>query len=208
MFRPIFTLFLLGLSFGSGPCIASCGPVLISYVAAKRKYLLKSILTYLLFSFARVLVYIVLGLLIFWVGKFTIEAVLGSFAKYVFVCGGLFIITLGFFICIGKNIKLKFLQKDKQNIFIIGLIIGLVPCAPLLVILSYVGLVSKSWLQALLYSVSFGIGTVLSPLLLLVIIATFFNRILENLKEVYCRVFNFLCGLIMMLLGIHLILNA
>lgn len=142
------------------------------------------------------------------VGKFTIEVVLGSFAKYVFVCGGLFIITLGFFICIGKNIKLKFLQKDKQNIFIIGLIIGLVPCAPLLVILSYVGLVSKSWPQALLYSASFGIGTALSPLLLLVIIASFFNSILENLKEIYCRVFTFLCGLVMMVLGIHLIVQA
>ncbi|MGB4520588.1 MAG: sulfite exporter TauE/SafE family protein, partial [Candidatus Omnitrophota bacterium] len=153
-------------------------------------------------------VYIVLGLLIFLVGKFTIENVLGSFAKYVFICGGLFIITLGFFICLGKNIKLKFFQKDKQNIFIIGLVIGLLPCAPLLVMLSYIGLISKSWPQALLYSTAFGIGTVFSPLLLLVIMASFFNRILKNLKEVYCRVFNFLCGLVMMLLGIHLIMQA
>ncbi|MFZ2356901.1 MAG: sulfite exporter TauE/SafE family protein [Candidatus Omnitrophota bacterium] len=208
MFKPIFTLFLLGLSFGSGPCIASCGPVLISYVAAKKNDLLKNIIIYLLFSFARVLVYIVLGLLIFLVGKFTIENVLGNFAKYVFIFGGFFIVILGFFICIGKNIKIKFFQRDKQNIFIIGLIIGLLPCAPLLVMLSYIGLVSKSWPQALLYSTSFGIGTALSPLLLLVIMASFFNRILENLKEVYCRVFNFLCGLVMMLLGIHLIMQA
>lgn len=141
-------------------------------------------------------------------GKFAVENVLGSFAKYVFICGGLFIITLGFFICAGKNIKLKFFQKDKQNIFIIGLIIGIAPCAPLLAILAYVGLISKSWPQALLYSASFGIGTSLSPLLLLVIIATFFNSILGNLKEAYCRGFNFLCGLVMMLLGTHLILRA
>lgn len=208
MFKLIIALFLLGLSFGSGPCIASCGPVLISYVAAKRKDLLKSILTYLLFSFARILVYIALGLLIFLAGKFTIENVLGSFAKYIFIFGGFFIFILGFFICIGKNIKIKFFQRDKQNIFIIGLIIGLLPCAPLLVVLSYIGLVSKSWLQALLYSVSFGIGTVFSPLLLMVIIVSFFNSIIGNFKEIYCRVFNFLCGLVLMLLGIHLILNA
>lgn len=208
MFKLIIALFLLGLSFGSGACIASCGPVLISYVAAKRKDLFKTIVIYLLFSFARVLVYIALGLLIFLAGKFTIENVLGNFAKYVFIFGGFFIVILGFFICIGKNIKIKFFQRDKQNIFIIGLIIGLLPCAPLLVMLSYIGLVSKSWPQALLYSVSFGIGTVFSPLLLLVIMASFFNRILENLKEIYCRVFTFLCGLVMMLLGIHLILNA
>lgn len=208
MLKLIFILFILGLSFGFGPCFLNCGPVLISFVAAKRKGLFKDIVVYLLFSSARVLVYIALGLLVFLLGKFAIEKVLGNFSKYVFIFGGFFIIILGFFICLGRKIKIKFFQRDKQNIFIIGLVVGLVPCAPLLAVLSYIGLVSKSWLQALLYSISFGIGTVFSPLLLLVIIASFFNSILGNLKAVYCRVFNFICGFVMILLGMHLILRA
>ena len=50
----VITFFLLGLSFGSGPCLAACGPLLISYIAGTGKKFKDSVVTYLIFSSARI----------------------------------------------------------------------------------------------------------------------------------------------------------
>ncbi len=102
----------------------------------------------------------------------------------------------------------KMLEQDKKSTVILGLLIGFLPCAPLLVILSYVGLISKTWTNSLLYSFSFGMGTFVSPLILLAIFAGLIPQFLLNKKAVYSRIFSFICGLVIILLGIQLITQA
>lgn len=213
MFKIAVSLFLLGLVFGAGPCLASCGPLILSYVIGTRKNIFKSLSVYIIFSLARIIVYLVLGLAVFFLGRFALEEMLGDFSRYVFILGGIFIILVGALMILGRRLEFRpcsFLQKniierDKKSIVIFGLIIGLMPCAPLVVVISYVGLISHSWPQALFYSLFFGIGTLVSPLLLLVMAAGFIPRLLGNKKEVYYRVFSFICGLLMVILGLQLI---
>ncbi len=216
MLKIAISFFLLGLSFGAGPCVASCGPLILSYVAGTRKNIISSLGVYILFSLARIAVYIALGITVFFLGGFILDKALGGLSRYVFILGGTFMILVGILTISGGHVRfrpLQMLQKnmiehDKKSIIIFGLIIGLLPCAPFLAVISYLGLISKTWLQALLYSLVFGAGTILSPLILLVVAAGFIPRILADKIKLYYRIFNFICGLLIMFLGLQLIMRA
>ena len=216
MNKIIISLFLTGLLFGSGPCIASCGPFLISYIAGAKKNVSKGIMVYVLFSSARIFVYVVLSLAIFFLGRFAMEKILGDLYKYVLILGGAFIITIGLFLAFGRRLEFSFwqswhkniLERDKKSIVAVGLVIGLLPCAPLLAILSYVGLVSRTWPSSLLYALSFGIGTFVSPLVLLAILAGLIPRLFLEKRAIYYSIFSLICGLMIIFLGIQLILGA
>ncbi len=150
MIKLILSFFILGLSFGVGPCVASCGPLLISYAAATNKNVLQSLKAYLLFSLSRVLVYIGLSLAIFLFGQ-AAKYLLGAYVGYLFALGGLFIIIIGLLVMFGQDVNLKFcrklqgffLKKDAKTVIILGLIIGILPCAPFISIVSYIGLAAK-----------------------------------------------------------------
>ncbi len=215
MNKIIISLFLSGILLGSGPCLASCGPILISYIAGTKKNILKGVLTYILFSSARIVVYLILSLMVF-LGSFTLERLLGSFSKFILIIGGSFVILIGILMALGTRLKLPFcrflgeniLGKDKKSIIIMGLLIGLLPCAPLLAVLSYIGLVSKSVFQSLIYAFSFGLGTFASPLLLLSILAGVIPKFLSDKKAIYAQIFSLICGLIIIFLGLNLLKEA
>jgi sulfite exporter TauE/SafE len=216
MFKIALGLFISGLLFGSGPCIASCGPILISYIAGTKTNLLKGLKDYILFSLARISVYIILGLIIFFLGSFTLQRLLGDYSKYIFILGGSFIILIGLLMVLGKRLEFRFLrffhknilERDKKSMILLGAVIGFLPCAPLLAILSYTGLVSKSWIDSSLYNFSFGIGTFVSPLILLAMLAGLIPRFLAKEKAAYSRIFSLICGLVIIFFGVQLIIRA
>ncbi|MDD4939999.1 MAG: sulfite exporter TauE/SafE family protein [Candidatus Omnitrophica bacterium] len=211
-----FSLFITGLFFGSGPCAASCGPFLITYAAGMKKGPKAAIGVYLLFSLARIFIYACLGVAVFLLSKFAVEGFLGSAHKYVLAAGGAFIAATGALMALGKTLDFKFcrflresiLDRDKKTVIAAGVVIGLLPCAPLLSVLSYLGMISQNWFSSLVYSVCFGIGTFISPLILLVVLAGLIPRWLENKSTVYYRAFKRACGCIIVLLGVHLISRA
>lgn len=216
MNKIIWELFLSGLIFGSGPCLASCGPILISYVAATGKSALGGFKVYSLFSLARISVYLILSLAIYFLGRFATEKILGNLSPFIFVLGGIFLISIGISILLGKKIESGFLralemrliESDKKSVLIMGLIIGFLPCVPFLAILSYIGLISKSWTGSLLYSLTFGIGTFISPLLLLTAAAGFMPEFFKDKKESYYKIIGFISGIIIIYLGFNLFLRA
>ena len=199
-------LFLLGLAFGAGPCLASCGPLVLAYTIGTKKAVRESLLFYVLFSAARITVYIVLGLIFFVAGKLAAEQFLGSFSPYLYKAAGFFIILIGFLMALGKNLHL--VRLENKGVFAFGLIAGLLPCAPLVLVYTYIGLISKNWHQAVTYSFSFGLGTLLSPLLLLVIIGGAMPGLLKKIKVIYSRIFTFICGMVIIILGINLAING
>lgn len=212
MFSIIISLFLLGLSFGIGPCLASCGPLLISYAAGRQKNITESIGIYFLFSLSRILVYLVLGLSIFSFGQAIVKYISASFSQYLFIFGGLFIIGIGLLMAIGRHLdyglcpKLQdlFLKKDAKTVIAFGLIAGILPCAPFISVVSYIGLMTKHWLNSLFYILAFGIGTIISPLFLLVVFAGLIPKMIVNKPRLY-RIFNLICGLMIMFLGFQLL---
>ena len=202
MFRIILNLFLTGILFGAGPCMLTCGPVLIAYVVGTKKRIIDSILTYSMFSWARIFVYLVLSFLVFFFGNVVMEKMLRQNSRYVLFAGGAFIIIVGVAIILQKS----FFKRFKSNSIMLGVIVGALPCVPLLAILSYIGLVSKTWLQSLIYGVSFGIGTFLSPLVIVAFFAGAINKFLEKKKALYNRICSVISGTILIFFGVQLLL--
>jgi sulfite exporter TauE/SafE len=203
------SLVFSGFLFGSGPCLASCGPFLISFIAATNKNIPQAIIFYSLFSLSRVAVYLVLGLLIYFLGNMAQEYL---FPGYTSLFGGIFIVLSGSFIILGKKIKIpwisrfnKFFSQDQlKNPLAFGLIYGLIPCVPFLTVLSYCGLVSRNWAQALFFTFCFGLGTYLSPLLVMSVFSGALSGLLKGSREKYFKVLSILCGLIIIFLGLQL----
>ena len=212
MIKTAISSFILGLSFGWGPCLASCGPLLLAYVAGTQKNVFKGLGAYVIFSLSRVSVYLVLGALFFSLGRLIFER-LSSFYGPILITAGVFVILLGALMFLGKSISLapcKFLhrnivEKDSKSLVILGLVIGILPCAPLLTILTYAGLTAQNALENLLYILAFSLGTCLSPLLIFVALAGLLPAFLKNTGNNYVKLFNIICGLIIMVMGLQLI---
>lgn len=215
MIKIIASSFILGLSFGWGPCLASCGALLLSYIAGTGKNVSKGIITYLLFSLSRIFVYLVLGLAVFFSGRFIFERFFNLF-RLVSIGAGMFVILLGALMISGKGVNLipcsflhrHILEKDNKSIIILGLIMGILPCAPLVTMLTYAGLISRNGFENLLYIFSFGLGTIVSPLVVLAGLTGLLPRVWNNIKAGYKKAFNIFCGLIMAILGIQLIIKV
>jgi len=224
MLKTTVLIFLSGIFFGSGPCVASCGPFLLSYVAGTKKGIFPALKDYILFSLARIIAYIILSVAVFFAGSFALEHFSGTYSKYIFISGGIFIVLTGIFMILGGKwgrfsikdrdgslnsyrILKRTVPEDTKKIepspFFIGLIIGFMPCGPLLALLSYVSLVSKIWAQSLLYGAAFGLGTFISPLLLLVVFSGMLGNWMQEKK--YYRIFSAICGLIIIFFGVQLI---
>lgn len=196
------SLFLLGLSFGIGPCLASCGPLLTCYIAATAKGIPRALNAYLLFSAARILVYLVFAVAIFFLNALILEKYLGNFSRIIYIAGGSFIILVGAAMLFTNPHKSPCF---KSNAFIFGMIIGLMPCAGLLSALTYIGLVSKSLLANLVYGLCFGIGTFISPLIIMAIFAGAGKQFILSKRPFWGRLFNIICALAIIFLGIQLL---
>lgn len=201
---------------GMGPCMVSCGPLLISYSAATKNGFGDSLRLYLIFSLSRIIVYLFLGLLAGLFSQFIFfQDYQLNLARYLYFVGGIFIFLIGLIIILGKEPRLKLckllrknlVENDAKSIFVFGLIIGISPCAPLIGVLSYIGMISFSWLKGMILSLAFGIGTVISPLIFLVIFAGLINKIFKN-REKFFIIFQKICGFILCFLGIHLFILA
>lgn len=135
-----------------------------------------------------------------------------SGARYIFIAGGSLILLLGILVFFSqiahtpcKSLSRHILQQDKKAVVLMGFFMGIVPCVPLLAVLSYIGLLARSWPESLLYGASFGLGTFFSPLVILIALSGFIPRISGSTNGFYPRIFNMICGLVMMFFGVQFI---
>jgi sulfite exporter TauE/SafE len=206
-------LFIIGLSFGAGPCLVSCGPLLASYIAGTGKNMVQAVLAYFVFSLARIAAYLGLGLGLFFTGKAAVEQFLGKASGYLYFIDGFFLILIGLLVMAGRALESKacrflernILERDLKSIVALGLLTGFLPCAPLVAVFSYTLLISRSWISSLLYLLAFGLGTFFSPLLAVAIGAGFIRRIRGNSRGWQEKIFNLACGAMIIYLGIELI---
>ena len=216
MIHTVIYLFLSGIALSVGPCIGSCGPLLVSYTAGTKTGAKQILRVYLLFSLGKTCAYVLLGIVagacaqLFAHGAFSLAV-----TKYVFFAGGLFIVFIGILMFFGKESPVKlcrffndvFIRKDAKSLFLFGVVIGLSPCGPLLGILSYVSLISLSWVKAAVYMFVFSLGTAVSPLAVFVVAAGYLPKLLVK-NEVFFRMFQKACALIMCGFGVRLVYLA
>lgn len=176
--------FVIGIVYGSLVCISSCLPYVASYVAGIGAGFRRGVLVTLAFSFGRLAAYATIGLAIGLLsGALRLIVSAESFSPfqvYSSAAFGIVTIFIGLTILLKsktstcdintKDIGVTRFQKVNRRIdlraFLLGLTRGLVICPPLLALLLY-ALPFAAPIDGLLVAVLFGLGTVLSPLLLL-----------------------------------------
>lgn len=217
MLKIITSLFITGIVLGYGPCFLSCGPLLVPYIAATKENAKGGFKTYVLFSATRLFVYAAFGIAAGVLGEWVLRHFLEStFLRVVFIVFGIFLIVCGFLLmfdrfAIGQkcpaSIRKYLAPGSAKNVIIFGLIVSLSPCMPLTAVLGYIALISDSWYRGILYMLAFGLGTVISPMIVLSIFAGQIAKIF-NKHLLVMRVIRIICGLVMILLGLSLCLPA
>jgi sulfite exporter TauE/SafE len=192
-----------------------CAPILIPYIASTKKTWWEGLWATLVFSLVRTFAYTLLGLIAFL--SYRLVEMIANPAKnpYLGLCAGIFVVFLGILLVVlRKEIHLpvfkllgkEFLEKVTQSMILLGLLIGFSPCLPLIGALTLIATHAQSAFEGAFLGLSFGVGTLLSPLLILGLLAGFLpGEIIKNQKVF--RIFKMVCGILLILFGLNLIVK-
>jgi len=207
-------LFGIGLSSGlAGPCLLTCAPLLVTYIAGRRVSFLESIRDIIIFLFGRLLAYLALGYIAGFSATYIRILANKVFLPWLRLLAGVIIILMGVYVAIGENLLNKVcpvrLSKATGigSLFLLGVIIGISPCPPLVALLIDLAVISKNGLDAMFYTLFFGLGTFISGLLTMVVLCGFFSwlpaKIFHSKKTNLA--FRIVCASLLILLGLNLI---
>lgn len=209
-----FQIFGIGFSFGiAGPCFLVCAPILITYIAGKRAIWKQALSDTFIFLLGRLLAYLILGYLAGLSGGLLRQFSSSNVISFLKPVGGIIIIILGIFVLAGKehaSLICKFARNRVSNfssLFVLGFIIGMFPCAPLLALLFEIALISKTAFEGMFYALFFGLGTLVSGLIVIGGLSGIFTwlpaKVLRSKRSNF--VFRIICALLLILLGFSLI---
>lgn len=209
----LIELFTIGITMAFGPCLFFCTPIVLSYIGTTQDSGRKGFKSVLIFSLSRAIIYVLLGLLAGSLGKMLTTS-LDKYSLAIYITGGTFISLSGILILLGKNPNLHLCQilrkytveDNTRNTIILGIIIGLLPCTPLLGILVYISLISKDLWQGALLGLSFGVGTMISPLIIFGILVSSLPKIIIKSPKTL-DIFKKACGFLLFLFGVQLIVS-
>lgn len=211
-------LFLTGLALGSTRCLLSCAPALLLYISGTKNNWKEGLSATLIFSFSRLLSYIILGFLAGSLGG-AISSILNKekVSNYLFLALGIFVIMIGILITIGKestNKSCNYLQqitlkKSLISMVFLGFTIGFASyCLPFIALLSYISLSVRNPFLGAFYGFSFGLGaSVITPLLALGIIFSLFPPLIFTQTK-YLETFKRVCGIFLVIWGLRLLIEA
>jgi len=210
-------LFLTGLALGASQCTLTCGPVLGLYVAGTTDGWRNGLKATLIFSLSRLFCYLLLGFIAGVSSVFITDILRGhDFSFYIWILTGSFISLLGALIFLSKEPHLKLchllkrhtIDDSTKSMALLGLIIGITPCAPLLGMLTYIALTAKGPLVGMFYSLCFGIGpAVVTPVVIMGILAGVVPGTVFKTPRIY-QFFRRMCGLLLLFYGIRLIIQV
>ena len=172
-------LFLTGLTLGIGPCSAFCLPMLIPYVAGTQDRWRGGVRATLIFALFRLLAYVILGLAAGLSGELLV-GFLGQeeFGLVVWSLGGSFTALLGMLMLLGREassrvnplftaLRRHTMGDSLKSMGLLGFVVGITPCAPLLGILSYIAFTVEDMFTGAFYALCFGLGTsIITPITL------------------------------------------
>ena len=201
-----FQLFTIGFTIGiAGPCYLTCSPVIIACVANRDNTWKKSIFNIITFLTARLCAYLILGFLAGYSSQYLKKMFMPQNIHIINLIIGIVIILLGILVLSGKRMPCMPGKVSKFNsIIILGFMIGISPCAPLLALLFQITLMSGAGWDGLFYALFFGLGTFVSGLILFVPLSGLAVwvplKILRSEKSMV--LFRIVCGLLIILLGL------
>jgi sulfite exporter TauE/SafE len=156
--------------------------------------------------------YILWGLICVLGAAYLQSETVSQYTNNIYLVLGVFIVVLGVATCLGvrelfgKTCAIVN-QGNIRNVGVAGLLVGFAPCLPLIGILNYVVLIAKNPMDAMLYLFVFGLGTILSPLVLLAALSGKFSQMISRSQKIKV-IFQYACGAILILLGARIIVNT
>lgn len=202
-------LLIMGFSISWGPCFLLCGPLIFSYLAADEKGWKRTLPKILIFASTRLFTFAALGSLAAIFGK----SLAGSLQRYdnvLFILTGFFVCLLGLLIILGKSSQPRLcgimhhftIDNPFWGAMILGFLLGILPCFPHLVALTYISLISNKLAQGTFYGLSFGMGTIFSPAIILGGLGSSLPDLIKNPN--HHRYLQWGCGILLLFLGIRI----
>ena len=217
--NPYLTSFASGILYGLIACTATCLPYLASYIAGTGANFRKGVVTTLTFNSGRIIAYTILGAIIsIFSGLLHFiaeDSILSIFQTYSTIAFSIVTIIIGAILLyknrkpscncnsIPLNPKTHFIHKFDVGAFTLGLSRGLVLCPPLIVLLLYT-IPFANPLDSIIFAALFGIGTSISPMLLIGGVTGWLLN-----KATLLRTYIGLAGaIIIILLGLNTLINS
>jgi len=207
-------LFAIGITFGfAGPCLFTCAPALVVYITGKQLSWRQALSDIFIFLSGRLLAYLLLGYLAGLSGLLLRQFTGSKLLPVLKTSGGVLIIFLALQIWIGKGfLPDKCFCKTKGilnygSLFLLGFIMGVFPCAPLLALLFEIALISKSGFTGLTHSLFFGLGTFVSGFIVIGVLSGALTLLPQKIfrSRISNLIFRAICALLLILLGLRLI---
>ncbi|MCL2359618.1 MAG: sulfite exporter TauE/SafE family protein [Nitrososphaerota archaeon] len=221
--NPYLGAFADGLFYSFAVCTASCLPIVAGYIAGVGSGFKGSVKITLLFNSGRILAYALIGAIAGLFGgflqAFVSETAIAPFQIYSSFVFGAVTIIIGVMVllkarkpscdCSGQDAK-KLSETKKRSrfgvnfgAFSLGLTRGLILCPPLVALLLY-AMPFTSPAGSVSIAVLFGLGTVISPLLLLAGVTGW----LLSKAPLFQKWISVAGGVVLILLGVLTMLNS
>jgi sulfite exporter TauE/SafE len=195
----IVNALVLGFSYGIGPCTLSCAPLIVPLIIATAKNQKQGLLYSFIFSIGRVTAYTILGALAGFFGMYFASGIPKKWmGVFLFLVGIALIFQLHSRCILKSNFKLT----GKWMAYVSGVMFGAAPCPPLIGLLG-LAVLSKSAFTGAAMGCVFGLGTIISPVLLMGIFSGWFAK-QKEFKDVIPYVsggFIALLGIIYLIFG-------
>lgn len=206
-------IFGIGFSFAAaGPCLLVCTPILITYIVGRQDRWQKALADIAIFLFGRLFAYVALGAIAGLSGFYLRRFIQADLVRYFNLASGLISILLGIFVffqkkapaCASKISHNKI--HDFGSILVLGLMIGISPCAPLTALLFEIALISNSTIEGASYAFSFGLGTFLAGFVVIAGLAGLLRGFARKMihSETANNIFRISCAILLVLLGLGL----
>jgi sulfite exporter TauE/SafE len=213
LYGKFIAIMIQGFLVGAGPCVFICAPILLPYIAGTQRSWRAGLKAAFIFGLTRLVIYTFMGGFVSYIGYYMFKLFFHrSWGMFLWILAGVFIITLGILMILGKGIRNPLCKKMQQqtvdnstkSMIVLGIVIGFSPCLPLIAVLTEIMFLAKNLFQGLLFGFAFGIGTLISPLLLLGALAPVIPAKLFR-SERAGKIFNALCGILLVGIGIYIV---
>lgn len=207
------TLFM-GVTAGMGQCSVVCAPFLSTYIMGSREGILNGLKSFAAFAIGRVLMCAALGLAAGYIG--TAFTDIGFHSVYLSTAFGAVMILIGLLMiirpvcvrCKNSNeeneefglFSMHFTFNPTIHLFIMGMAFAAIPCPPMGAMLLY-SLQMPSLLSSSIMMSLFGVGTIVSPLIIISAVAGLLSKKIKAEAPQYRMLFQRLSGVILILLG-------
>ena len=211
---PYSTALFIGITSGISHCSVVCAPVVSTYIMGSGQGALKGLRSFAVFTLGRVFMCAVLGLASGYIGATFIGV--ESDLQYVRLVCSFVLILVGLLMLVRpvctncKQSKEKteafaffsqrFAFNPTAHLLIMGMAFAMIPCPPMGLALLYSSQMPSVISSSIMMSL-FGIGTVVSPLVIISALAGWFSKKIKIEVPQYRMLFQRLSGMILILLG-------